>query len=128
MAIESLEPYEHIPGPGMILLRDYILDKKVLDIEDTEVEVVYDVKMTASNDRLYVTDVDLSKYGLLRRMHLKLIGDLIYRPKDKANPQILSWAYIQPLPSEIDSFKGNVKLNILKERLRDIDPVDLAIF
>ncbi|MFA6225751.1 MAG: hypothetical protein WC620_06130 [Methanoregula sp.] len=34
--------------------------------------------------------------------------------------------YIQPLPSQISSFKGNVKLKILKQTLADIHPVDLA--
>jgi Mg/Co/Ni transporter MgtE len=34
--------------------------------------------------------------------------------------------YIQPLPSHISSFKGDVKLNILKETLAEIHPVDLA--
>nr|WP_281167663.1 CBS domain-containing protein [Uliginosibacterium gangwonense] len=39
---------------------------------------------------------------------------------------MLSWTYIQPLPESIGSFKGNVKLKVLKENLADIHPVDLA--
>ena len=98
----------------------------MLDIEDNEVEVVYDIRMTYTNGALFVTDVDLSRYGLLRRLGLKWLADLIYRPKEKGNPDIISWKYIQTLPENIDSFKGNVKLTVLKERLHDIDPVDLA--
>jgi Mg/Co/Ni transporter MgtE len=59
-------------------------------------------------------------------MGLKWLADLIYRPKDHPNQEIIPWTYIQPLPDDISSFKGEVKLNILKERLHDIDPVDLA--
>jgi len=124
--VADVKALEGKPGVDAVLLRDHILDKKVLDIEGREVEVVYDIKMTYTNGILYVTDVDLSRYGLLRRMGLKWLADLLYRPKEKGNPDIISWKYIQPLPQNIDSFKGNVKLTILKERLHDIDPVDLA--
>ena len=124
--IESMERYEGALKPGDVLLKDHILDKKVLDVEDQEVEVVYDVKMTLINNHLFVTDVDLSRYGFLRRLSLKWLADLIYRPKDRPNREIIPWTYIQPLPGDISSFKGEVKLNILKERLHDIAPVDLA--
>lgn len=40
--------------------------------------------------------------------------------------ETLSWSYVQPLPQHIGSFKGNVKLNVLKEKLTEIPPVDLA--
>ena len=33
---------------------------------------------------------------------------------------------MQQLPADIGSFNGNVKLNVLKEKLPDIHPVDLA--
>jgi Mg/Co/Ni transporter MgtE len=39
---------------------------------------------------------------------------------------MISWTYIQPLPTNIGSFAGNVKLNVLKEKLADMHPVDLA--
>ena len=124
--LDELRPYEAEPKPDDILLRDHILDKKVLDMEDREVEVVYDVKMALQNGKLYVTDVDLSHYGLLRRLHLKWLADLIYKPDEQPNPQLLSWTYVQHLPVKMGSFQGEVKLNILKDKLEDIAPVDLA--
>ncbi len=39
---------------------------------------------------------------------------------------MISWKYVQPLPTNIGRFKGNVKLNVLKENLSEIHPVDLA--
>ena len=124
--IENIEKYLAQPKTDLILLKDYILDKKVLDMKDREIELVYDAKMTLINNKLYVTDVDLSKYGLLRRMGMKWIADLIYRPKNKVNTDLIPWKYVQQLPTNISSFKGEIKLNILKERLHDIDPVELA--
>jgi magnesium transporter len=124
--IESLEKYEGNPAEEAVLLKDYVLDKKVLDIEDSEVEIVYDVKLVIKNKKLYVSDVDLSRYGLLRRIGLKGLVNIIYKLADKIKDETISWTYIQPLPTKISSFKGNVKLKILKEKLSEINPVDLA--
>ncbi|HLP44301.1 MAG TPA: CBS domain-containing protein [Candidatus Kapabacteria bacterium] len=124
--IDALDKYVRELTPEEILLKDYVLDKKVLDFEDHEVEVVYDIKITKQNDNFYVSDVDLSRYGLLRRIGLRKLADFIYNLADKIKEQTISWAYIQPLPTNLTSFRGNVKLKILKEKLAEMHPVDLA--
>ncbi len=124
--IESIEKYEREPEESQILLRDHILDKKVIDMDDKEIDVVYDVKLVLRNKKLYVTDVDFSKYGLLKRIHLKWLAKLIYSLAEIFKKESLSWSYVQPLPENISSFRGNVKLNVLKEKLPEIHPVDLA--
>ncbi|MHB8714796.1 MAG: magnesium transporter MgtE N-terminal domain-containing protein [Sulfuricaulis sp.] len=121
--IASIEQYEKEPERSSILLKDYILDKKVLDLDDNEIDVVYDVKMAVRNGKLYATDVDFSRHGLLRRMGLTRLMNLF---SDNSKEEALSWAYIQPLPEHIDRFSGDVKLKVLKEKLSDINPVDLA--
>ena len=110
----------------LVLLKDYILDKKVLDVEDREVEVVYDIKLRLIAEKLYVSEVDLSRYGLLRRMGLKAIANFIYKSDSKIQDEIISWMYIQPLPQKLGRFKGDVKLKILKETLSEMHPVDIA--
>ncbi len=45
-------------------------------------EVVYDVKLVLRNSKLYVSEVDLSRYGLLRRMGLTGLANLIYQTAD----------------------------------------------
>lgn len=124
--IENEAPYEGVPAESSILLKDYILDKKVLDMEGRDVDVVYDVKLTTIHNKLYVSDVDVSRYGLLRRIGLKGVANFIYKLAAKISDETISWTYIQPLPTHLGSFKGNVKLNILKEKLSEIHPVDLA--
>ena len=148
--LENIEKFEGEPGDDELLLRDHILDKKVLDIEDNELEVVYDVKMAFSNKKLFVVAADFSKYGMLRRMGLRRLAHYIYKLafissaksmyKGKMNKRSkfltdlankikekpLPWVYIQPLHPNFSRFKGTVKLNILKETLEDIPPVDLA--
>ncbi len=124
--IDDIKKYEGAPGEDDVLLKDYILDKKVLDVEDREVEVVYDIKMAMCNGKLYVIEVNISEYRFLRRLGLKWLANFIYNITGKDKDEKISWKYIQPLPSTLGSFKGNVKLNILKEKLSDINPVDLA--
>lgn len=110
----------------LVLLKDYILDKKVLDVEDREVEVVYDIKLSLVGEKLYVSEVDLSRYGLLRRMGLKALANFIYKSDARIQDEIISWMYIQPLPQKLGRFKGDVKLKVLKETLSEMHPVDIA--
>ena len=82
--------------------------------------------MVFRNGKLYVTDVDVSRYGLSRRIGLKFISDFIHNLNPERKEQMISWTYVQPLPSPMGSFRGNVKLKVLMEALSEIHPVDLA--
>ena len=121
--ITSTEGYELNPLDNHIFVKDYILDKKILDMDDHEIEVVYDVKLLFQNDRLFVTDVDFNRFRILRRMGFKKLANYLAKYKEGSS---ISWLYVQPLPETIGSFEGNVKLNVLKENINDIHPVDLA--
>jgi magnesium transporter len=126
LTIAATEPYEGEPADGQICLRDHLLDKKVLDCDDDEVEVVYDIKLAAHHGRLYATDVDCSRAGFLRRIGLAWLANFIRGVAARIDEDTIPWAYVQRLPHTIGSFQGNVKLNLLKEKLPEIHPVDLA--
>jgi len=124
--IPDIASFEGEPEETQVLLKDHILDKKVIDLDGNEIDVVYDVKLVLRNRRLFATDVDFSRYGLLKRLGLRYVAKFVYHLAEMFKKETISWAYVQPLPEKIGSFKGNVKLNILKEALPDIHPVDLA--
>jgi magnesium transporter len=124
--IPDITPFEGEPEETQVLLKDHILDKKVIDMEDNEIDVVYDVKLVERSGKLYVTDVDFSGYAKLKRLGLKKIAKALFGGTGLMKKETLSWAYVQPLPEDIGRFKGDVKLNVLKEKLSDIHPVDLA--
>ncbi len=124
--ISDIKPFEGEPEENQVLLKDHILDKKVIDLDDNDIDIVYDVKLVLRNRKLYATDVDFSKYGLLKRLGLRYVANFAYHMAEMFKKETISWAYVQPLPEKIGSFKGNVKLNILKETLPEIHPVDLA--
>lgn len=115
--------YERAPADGSILLRSHILDKKILDMDDHEVEVVYDISLHFQSGKLYVSEVDFSRQRLLRRMGLRKLSNWI---SEQREGKTVSWMYVQPLPEHIGTFKGHVKLSVLKENISDIHPVDLA--
>ncbi len=126
LRISNQEKYVGEIPEGAVPLKDYILDKKILDMKGREVELVYDVKLTMFDGNLYVSGVDFSSYGLLRRIHLGWFADAVYSLADKIRDQTISWKYVQTLPTDIGRFKGDVKLKILKEKLEKMHPVDLA--
>jgi len=125
IAVDPPSKYARQPREGEILLKDHVLDKKVLDTEGKEVEIVYDIKLSFRNGKYYVVGVDLSRYGLLRRIGLKGLSGIL-RTADRDESQIIPWTYILPLPTDIGSFKGAISLNVLKEEMADMHPVDLA--
>jgi CBS domain-containing protein len=122
----DLGSYARALGPEEVLLRDYLLDKKVLDIEDREVEVVYDIRLVRTNGKMYVSDVDISRHGLLRQLGLMALANRLSKRTGEAGENLIPWSYVQPLPPQLGALKGDLKLNILKERLAEIHPVDLA--
>jgi len=126
VTISDTKPYEAEPAEDVILLRDYVLDKKVIDLEENDVEIVYDIRLVLRNKKLYVTNVDTGKAARLRRLGLGFLAKVFYSSADPEAEQMIPWTCVQPLPTNIGRFKGNVKLNILKENLSEIHPVDLA--
>src|SRR5215472_8413299 len=119
----AMSQYERVPSDGLILLKEYILDKKILDLDDHEVEVVYDVRLVFQNGRLHASEVDFSRYRALRRLGFKRLAKLLTARNDSSR---VSWLYVQPLPSHLGSFSGSVKLKVPKAELAEIHPVDLA--
>lgn len=121
--VAAATDYERAPAEGAILLRAHVLDKKILDMDDHEVEVVYDISLNFQAGKLYVSEVDFSRQRLLRRMGMKRLADWISKHRKE---ETVSWMYVQPLPEHLGTFKGHVKLSVLKENISDIHPVDLA--
>jgi magnesium transporter len=119
----AISQYERVPNDGLILLKEYILDKKILDLDDHEVEVVYDVRLVFQNGRLHASEVDFSRYRALRRLGFRRLAKLLTARNDSSR---VSWLYVQPLPSHLGSFSGSVKLKVPKAELAEIHPVDLA--
>jgi hypothetical protein len=78
------------------------------------------------NGRLYVTGVDCSRARFLRRIGLRRVADFIRGVAATIKDDTIPWSSVQPLPPDIGRFNGDLKLNLLKAKLPQIHPVDLA--
>jgi CBS domain-containing protein len=107
-----------------ILIKDMILDKKIIDTDEYEVEVVYDIHLLHAEGRMLVVHVDVTKAGMLRRLHFGWLARLLWG--EVKDIELLPWKYVQSLPTDIDRFHGNVKLTVSREKISDIHPADLA--
>ena len=75
--------------------------------EDREVEVVYDIRLVRTNGKLYVSDVDISRYGLLRQVGFRSLADYLYKRADEAKKKLIPWSYVQPLSPQLGALQGN---------------------
>jgi magnesium transporter len=114
---------EYKSSEERLLLEDVVLDKKVLDIKERELEVVYDIHLLYANNNIYMVHVDISRRGLLRRLHLEFIYKLFYGGELKSG--LLSWRHVNTL-HQLSKFKGQVKVDLSKDQIKDLHPVDLA--
>jgi magnesium transporter len=122
----DISPYKGEPAENAVLLKDHVLDKEIIDLDGQGLEVAYDIKLAQKNNKLYVSEVDLSKYGMLRRLKLIGLANFIYNLAESIREQTISWSLVQPLPEDLGRFHGTLKLNVLKEKLADMHPVDIA--
>ena len=107
-----------------LLLRDKVLDKRILDTEGFDVEVVYDIQLLLVENKMFVVGADVGHHAFLRRLKLGKVADVVM--ERDLSKDIIPWAYVQPLPADLTSTKGDVKLTVTKEGLKDIHPADLA--
>jgi magnesium transporter len=110
-------------GSDQLLLRDKILDKRILDTEGFDVEVVYDIQLLFVENKLFVVGADVGHHALMRRLGL---GRLAKTVLGNSSEDIIPWRYVQPVPADLTGTKGDVKLTITREGLKDIHPEDLA--
>jgi len=112
-------------GPSkdhLLIVRD-ILDKQIVDINGAKVVRVHDVKLTEEGGAAYVTDVDVGMRGILRRLGVERRGDAFFEAiRNPLRPQLISWAYIQPLEPKLD----RLILSVSREAISDLHPADIA--
>lgn len=115
---------EDIP-PGRLsesemLVRETILDKQIVDIDDLKVVRVNDVLIARIQGSLGLVGVDVGFNGIMRRLGLmglsKGLGVLSF-PE-----HIISWSYIDPL----DAALRKVHLKIPRKNVGDLHPADIA--
>ncbi len=106
-----------------ISLRDFLLDKQIVDVYGAKVVRVNDLQFVLSDNKLKLVQVDVGVRGLMRRLGFE--GPVFrfckwffdYTLKE----QFIHWQYVQPLGDP-----DRLKLQIPQSKLADLHPADLA--
>jgi CBS domain-containing protein len=117
--------YVEVKNPEeQLLLRAKVLDKRILDLEGFDVDIVYDIQLLLTKEKLFIVAADVSRNAMLHRIGLGFLGKhLLGKP---SREDIIPYRYVQPLDANLTDTKGDVKLTITKNVLRDIHSEDVA--
>jgi CBS domain-containing protein/sporulation protein YlmC with PRC-barrel domain len=101
-----------------ILLARDVLDKQIIDTDGARVVRVNDVELVRVNGTIYVSNVDVSWLGIIRRMGLVGLAHFLGgRIKQKG----ISWDDVELMHRD-----QSMQLRVPAERLHDLHPADLA--
>jgi magnesium transporter len=103
---------------GWLLINRHLMGKTILDLDGRRVEVVNDVHLLESRNRMIIVHVDISFNGFLRRLGLGKFRWL--------KEQLISWKYVQPLSVEDAVISDTVSLSVTKSSMKELPSEDLA--
>lgn len=109
----------------LLLLRDRIIDKRILDTRGLGIDVVYDVQLLKGGPKLFVVSAMIGQEA--RRRRLGVWGRVAATVSEgRAPEERIAWKYVQPVGPDLTSTKGDVRLNVTRDALSKIPPEDAA--
>jgi magnesium transporter len=114
--------YDEVPSfelmeDDVLLSRD-VLDKQIIDTDGARVVRVNDVELVRVNGTIYVSNVDVSWLGILRRMGMVgLAKSMSIHMKQKG----ISWDDVELMHRD-----QSMQLRVPAEKLHELHPADLA--
>jgi len=118
--------YESVEDPGeLLLLRDRILDKRILDTRGLGIDVVYDIQLLRAGSQLFVVAALIGQEARRRRMGVwgRVAGSVSESPPTEGR---IPWKYVQPIGPDLTSTAGDVRLTVTRDALSRIPPEDAA--
>lgn len=103
---------------GWILIGEHFIGRTILDLGGRKTEVVNDVQLLYSNNRMIIIHVDTSFNGFLRRWRMERFK--------WADDELISWRYVQPLSLEDAGSTDAVSLSITRQQMKEMPKEDLA--
>ena len=112
-----------LSGKDIVLLREEVMDKQIVDTFGAKVVRVNDLHFLRINSHLRLVHVDVGFRGLMRRVGWEKLMDQVLRwlfSYDLPN-QFISWKYVQLL-----SGSDLLHLSVPQKKLSHLHPADLA--
>ncbi len=110
-------PIFDLKEDDVLLSRD-VLDKQIIDTDGARVVRVNDVELVRVNGTIYVSNVDITFLGILRRVGLVRLAHFLTR---RMNQTGISWEDVELLSRD-----ESMQLRVPAEKLHELHPADLA--
>ena len=106
-----------------ILLKDFLLDKQIVDINGAKVERVNDLHFVRSDGKLRLVQLDVGFRGLLRRLGVErpVVRFCRWFFDYTLKERLIAWNYAQPLADP-----DRLRLQIPQSKMSELHPADLA--
>ncbi len=118
--LEDIQPY--IPGEDDIYLVQDVLDKQIIDTNGVRVVRVNDLELVRVNGNVFVSNVDISAEGILRRIGLaQLAQNIVGLFHIRLPRNFIPWDSVELLLR--DQF---MRLKVPSDRIVDLHPADIA--
>jgi magnesium transporter len=118
--ISKVEPYQ--PKGHELPLKKRVLDQQIVDIEGRRLVRVNDLQIARQGDSFFLTGVDASSSGLLRRLGLeglsKSVGKAINK---KIATHVIPWEFVASIEHD-----DPLRLSVSQSRLVQMPPADIA--
>jgi len=112
-------------GSTGFLVRDWLLDQQIVDVQGAKVERVNDVHLLVT-DRAWIVHVDVGFAGILRRLGVEGAVRRIWRLTGRPFPEdLISWKFVQPL-AEHEEVGRPIRLKVEHAQIRDLHPGEIA--
>ncbi|MBN2046342.1 MAG: magnesium transporter [Anaerolineaceae bacterium] len=120
VAHEKLTPY--LLTQHELPLKDRVLDQQIVDTEGKRLVRVNDLQLARSGENFYLTGVDVSAQGLLRRLGMERIGQQISKViKHPAKVEVIPWEFVASIEHD-----DPLRLRVSQNRIIKMPPADIA--
>ena len=110
-------PTFEVTEQDVLLSRD-VLDKQIIDTDGARVVRVNDVELVRVNGTIYVSNVEITWLGILRRLGFEKLAGFLGR---HLKLQRISWEDVELLSRD-----ESMQLRVPAEKLHELHPADLA--
>ncbi len=118
------EPGKYLPSHDELWLRDQVLDQQIVDIEGRRLVRANDLQLVrnSADGRFYLVGVDTGTRSLLRRIGVENVSTrLLQLLGRQPTEKVIPWQDVASVPAD-----APIRLRVTREKLREIDPVDIA--
>lgn len=118
--VEKIEAFD--PSGHELLLKDRVLDQQIVDTEGRRLVRVNDLQIARKGDHFYLTGVDVSGLGLMRRLGIEKVGGKLIKLVGKgSHSEVIPWEYVASIEHD-----DPLRLSVSQSRLVRMPPADIA--